>query len=227
MKHFLGKELLAPNAMTIPVDTSIVHEFADPSTLPGRMISVIPKGWHSDIEWISSDDEEGFSVFESAFQRLGIADYAAPYLDLDREVRLFAGFLVVRSRCTDTYFHTDWRKLNNEAFTVLTPLGDNGSDFGLLYKKMTGETGEYAYREGEAIMFGDNFQHSTKPGESEKPVAILCFQFGTDKMKHWPGINALLNDQATQVKRPDGVLIRTGGVANRVISTRRRSLFRR
>jgi hypothetical protein len=215
MKHFLDAEMLTVNAKTIPVDPEIVGEFTDLARFPGRLVTVEagPKLWKSDIEWISADDEEAFVAFESAFQRLGIPAQAAPYLDLDRETRLFAGFLVVRSRCVDTYFHTDWRKLNNEAFTVLTPVTDNAANFGLLYKKVTGETGEYSYRSGEAIMFGDNFEHSTKPGQSDKPVVLLCFQFGTDKMKHWPAITGQLYTQATQLRRPDGVLIRTGRVA--------------
>ena len=220
MRHFLNSEMLAVNAKAIPIDTDIVAEFADRSRLPGRLISVVPGAskWKSDIEWISADDEEAFEAFESAFTRLGIPGQAAPYLDIDREVRLFAGFLVVRSLCTDTYFHTDWRKLNNEAFTVLTPITDNAREFGLLYKKATGEVGEYAYRPGEAIMFGDNFAHSTKPGRSDEPVVLLCFQFGTDKMEHWPEINAQLNTQATLLRLPDGTLARTGGTASKVVS---------
>jgi hypothetical protein len=220
MKHFLNSEMLAVNAKAIPVDAAIVAEFADRSRIPGRLISVVPAPgmWKSDIEWISADDEEAFEAFESAFHRLGIPDQAAPYIDVDKEVRLFAGFLVVRSRCTDAYFHTDWRKLNNEAFTVLTPVTDNAREFGLLYKKATGETGEYRYRPGEAIMFGDNFMHSTKPGQSEEPVVLLCFQFGSDKMEHWPAINAQLNTQATQLRLPDGRLVRTGGKADKVLS---------
>ena len=220
MRHFLNAEMLAINAKTMPVDPDIVAEFGEPARLPGRLVSVVagPGKWKSDIEWISADDERSFEAFESAFHRLGIPDQAASYLDIDKEARLFAGFLVVRSRCTDTYFHTDWRKLNNEAFTVLTPVTANAGEFGLLYKKATGEVGEYAYRSGEAILFGDNFAHSTKPGQSEEPVVLLCFQFGTDKMKHWPAINAQLNTQATLLRLPDGRLVRTGAEPDRVVS---------
>ena len=154
--------MLAANVKTFPVDADIVAEFADPARLPGRFISVAPRRdkWHSNIEWISPDDEEGFGVFESAFQRLGIPEQAAPYLDLDRDVRLYFGFLVVRSRCTEAYFHHDWRGLNNEAFTFMAPATANAAGFGLLYKKLTGETAEYEYRPGEGIMFGDNFEQS-------------------------------------------------------------------
>jgi hypothetical protein len=219
MKHFLSRDMLAVNVITFPVDATVIAEFADPSRLPGRLISVAPKRdkWHSDIEWISPDDEEGFAFFESAFQRLGIPQQAAPYLDLDREVRLYFGFLVTRSRCTEPYFHCDWRGENNEAFTFMSPVTANTTGFGLLYKKLTGETAEYEYRSGEAIMFGDNFEHSTKPGISEKPAVLLSFEFGTDRMEHWPGIYDRLRKQATLLRQPDGRFVRTGREVSRVV----------
>jgi hypothetical protein len=220
MKHFLNREMLAVNVKTFPVDPAILAEFADPSRLPGRLISVAPKRdkWHSDIEWISADDEEGFAAFESAFERLGIAAQAAPYLDLDREVRLYFGFLVTRSRCTEPYFHCDWNGQNNEAFTFMAPVTANASGFGLLYKRLKGDTAEYEYRSDEAILFGDNFVHSTKPGLSDEPVVLLSFEFGTDKMEHWPNIHDRLKKQATCLRRPDGAFIRTGREISRIVS---------
>jgi hypothetical protein len=219
MKHFLNPEMLAVNVKTFPVDAAVIAEFADHARLPGRLISVAPKRdkWHSDIEWISPDDEEGFAVFESAFRRLGIPEQAAPYLDLDREVRLYFGFLVTRSRCVEPYFHCDWRGLNNEAFTFMAPVSANASGFGLLYKKVTGEAAEYDYRTGEAIMFGDNFEHSTKPGAADEPVVLLSFEFGTDKMEHWPDIYDRLKKQATCLRQPDGTFVRTGREVSRIV----------
>jgi hypothetical protein len=220
MKQFVNAELSAPNAKTIPLDSAIIAEFTDPHTLPGKLISVAPDRdrWNSDIEWISPDDETGFAFFESAFERLGIPGHAAPYLDIDREVRLYIGFLVARSRCAKPYFHTDWKQLNNEAFTVLTPVSANAEKFGLLYGKLNGQIGDYDYRRGEGILFGDDFVHSTKPGRSDEPVVLLCFQFGSDKMEYWPAILPQLETQATQVKRPDGMLMRTGVVASRAVT---------
>lgn len=220
MRQFVNPALNAPNAKTIPVAPGIVSEFADPGRLPGKLISVAPdrSEWNSDIEWISPDDEDGVAPFQSAFERLGIPEQAAPFLDIEKEVRLYIGFLVVRSRCAKPYFHTDWRQLNNEAFTVLTPVTANADNFGLLYGRLDGEVGNYEYRQGEAIMFGDDFVHSTRPGRSEQPVTLLCFQFGSDKMEYWPRIYAQLETQATQVRRPDGVFIRTGVPASRIIT---------
>jgi hypothetical protein len=228
MKHFLNAEMLAVNAKAIPVDTAIVQEFAEPERFPGRLISLQPSRnrWKSDIEWISADDEEAFRVFESAFYRLAIPEHVMPYIDIEREVRLYLGSLVVRSRCQDTYFHTDWKKLDNEAFTVITPVTDNAREFGLLYRKANTKIGEYAYRSGEAILFGDNFSHSTKPGRSERPVMLLCFQFGSDKMEYWPGIYEQLHTQGTQLRLPDGTFTRTGKKAHHVVNGKpRKRLF--
>lgn len=210
MKHFLDAELKALNAKTIPVDASIVAEFAHPDRLPGRFVTVTGgRTWNSDVQWITSEDEEAFGTFESAFERLGIAAHFAPYLDIEREVRLFTGTVIIRSRCTEPYFHADWTKLNNEAFTFMTPITANAENFGLLYKTVKGDVGDYAYRPGEAIVFGDNFVHSTKPGQSDEPVMLLNFEFGTDRMEHWDAIKA--HRPATPLMRcPDGTFIRKG-----------------
>jgi hypothetical protein len=70
MKHFLNREMLAPNVMTIPVDRAIVEQFADPVALRGDFSKISPK-WSSDVQWISAADEPTFDLFQSAFDRLG------------------------------------------------------------------------------------------------------------------------------------------------------------
>jgi hypothetical protein len=209
MRHFLNRELLAPNVMTVPVDQHVVAEFAalDHRRTPG-LASVSPD-WKSDIEWVAPSTPEAHRIFESAFDRMGVADHVRAYLDLDQEVRLYAGFLVIRSECAAPAFHVDWAKANNEAFTMLTPVSAAPDGFGLLYKKLNGETGDYDYRPGEAIIFGDNFSHSTKPGRSDEPVILLCFEFGTDKMEHWDRIFATIGRQAGMLRRPDGEFMHT------------------
>jgi hypothetical protein len=208
MRHFINQELFALNVTTFPVDTAIIDEFADYRRLPGKHSSISPP-WKSDMEWLSAADEELFEVFQSAFDRLGVADHLAPYLDIEREVRLYAGFLVIRSRCEEPSFHRDWIDANNEGFTLLTPVSANASDFGLLYHKLNGEIGDYDYRRGEAIAFGDNFVHSTKPGKSDDPVVLLCFEFGTDKMEHWPRLYPTVGYQLTHIRQPDGRFVAT------------------
>jgi hypothetical protein len=209
MRHFLNRELLAANVMTVPVDRSIVAEFAPlaDGTAPG-FESCFP-GWNSDIEWRSPSTPETHRIFESAFERMRIGDHVRQYLDLEREVRLYAGFLVIRSECSAPKFHLDWFNTDNQAFTMLTPLSADTNGFNLLYKKLNGDVAEYEYRLGEAVIFGDHFSHSTKPARSQKPVALLCFEFGTDKMEHWEKIYATIGGQTGMLRRPDGEFMRT------------------
>jgi hypothetical protein len=210
MKHFMNHDLMAPNVMRIPVDATIVDEFAPLAREAGagRGYRRYRPSWSSDIRWISADCPETFEQFDSAFDRLGVANHVETYLDLDKGVRLYAGFLHVRSECSETNFHVDWDKTNNEAFTLITPVTDNSNGFGLLYRQLDGTVAEYEYRRGEALIFGDHFIHSTKPGRSEEPVVLLTFNFGTDKMVHWDKIVRTTGRQTAMLRTPDGELKR-------------------
>lgn len=209
MKHFLNHKMFAPNVLTIDVDPAIAQSFlrlaADPS--PAAGLATVRPHWDSDIRWISAATPQMFERFEGAFEATGAAAHVEPYLDLDRQVRLFAGFLVIRSRCEKPNFHCDWALTDNEAFTLVTPVSDNATGFGMLYQKLHEEVGEYDYRPGEAIVFGDHFTHSTKPGRSDEPVILLSLSFGTDKMVHWDKIMRTAGYQSPLVRRPDGEFI--------------------
>jgi hypothetical protein len=209
MRNFINKPMAAMNMVTFPIDARIVDEFANCEALPGRRSTITPP-WKSDIKWISAANQEAFDTFQSAFDRLDIAGHFRPHLDIEHEVRLYAGFLVVRSQCEEPHFHVDWMNANNEALTLLTPVSSNAAEFGLLYHKFNGGIGEYDYRRGEAIVFGDGFVHSTKPGRSDEPVVLLCFEFGTDKMEHWPKIYSTVGYQLTHICQPDGQFVATG-----------------
>jgi hypothetical protein len=211
VKHFMNRELLAPNVATFNVDFAIVRQFSRAEHLRGELSTVRPHNWHSDIKWVSAADEEAFSVFQQAFDGLGIAARAAPFLDLKREVRLYAGFVVVRSHCIAADFHVDWTNTNNEAFTCLTPISPSSPELGLLYRQLTGQSAEYRYVPGEAIAFGEGFAHSTKPGTAAGPETLLCFEYGTDKMEHWPNIYSTVGRQVTHLRQPDGRFVRAEG----------------
>ena len=205
MRHFLNDKLCAPNVLTIAVDPAIPRNFAGLASDPSpKCYSRIRPPWNSDIVWISAETTDGFDIFQTAFDRLAIAGHTREYLDIDRTVRLYAGFLVIRSKCDAPDFHFDWERTNNEAFTFMTPVSGSAAGFGLLYRKLDGSTGEYDYREGEGIVFGDHFIHSTKPGKADEPIVLLCFTFGTDKMKHWDKIMRTAGTQSRLIRRPDG-----------------------
>ena len=212
MKHFINQDLLAPNALIVPVDAAVIRDSLLQFTEqidPQRFASVSPP-WDSDIRWISARTLEAFATFQDLFDRLGIAAVVRPYLDLEHAVRLYSGFLVERSVCKKPNFHLDWRNTNNEAFTLLTPITDNSAGFGLIYKKLDGTLGEYEYRIGEALIMGDHFMHSTRPGRSESPVLLLSFTFGSDRMEHWDRIAETAASQGPLVQLPDGSFLFQG-----------------
>ncbi len=207
---FLNGEMLALNVMTVPIEQSIVTEFASlagGAPDPTSFASVRPP-WHSDIEWISARTETAFATFESAFERLDIAKWVEPYVDYDTQIRMFGGFVVLRSQCDEPSFHLDWHDGNNNGFNLLTPITDNGAGFGLIYKKLDGSVGSYDHKMGEAIIIGSNFVHSTAPGRSERPVALLSFTFGTDKLQYWDALSVSAANQGPLYRRPDGLLCR-------------------
>jgi hypothetical protein len=213
VKHFINDEMGAANVLKVAVDPDIVGEFLSLfADAAGRadFCTVRPR-WDSDVRWISPSSPESFAIFQSAFDRLGIAEHVASYLDLDKEVRLYAGFFVVRSNCSKPTFHVDWDKTNNEAFTLITPISDNSQGFGMLYKKLTGTIADYDYKVGEALILGDHFIHSTKPGASDEPVVLLSFAFGTDKMVHWDKIVQTIGYQTRMLRKPDGAFLELDG----------------
>jgi hypothetical protein len=210
LRHFINHQLLAPNVLTVPVDMSIVREFEEltQSLDPGsEYFTLVPWKNSTDLRWISAATEAAFATFESAFERLDAARHVRDYLDLEREVRLYAGYLVTRSECTKLKFHVDWMLTNNEAFTLLTPLCGFEPGQKLLYKKLTGEVAEYSYKPGEAIIFGDHFAHSTPRGAWNPPFTLLVFQFGTDKMVHWPKVLRTQGTQCSLIRCPNGKFV--------------------
>ena len=211
MKHFINKELLAPNVLTVPVDFDIVREFMDlaVSAEPGPdYFTLVPWEKISDICWISAATPTAFDRFHDAFRRLGVADHVREYLDIEDDVRFYTGFLHTRRECKETNLHVDWTRTNNEAFTLITPICGPETQQKLIYQTMTGELAEYRYKPGEAIIFGDHFTHSSPAGVSESPLSLLVFNFGTDKMEHWDKLLRTQGRQCPLVQRPDGKFIK-------------------
>jgi hypothetical protein len=206
MKFFIDREWLAPNVMRVPVNSAIPNSFADlggPSMPSGYHVEQPP--WSSDIQWISAADEIAFARFEAAFEALEIARHVREFVACERQIRMYQGFVVVRSECRRPDFHVDWLDAGNQAFTMLTPIGVPHAGFGLAYKTLKDEVRAYDYVEGEALIFGDHFVHSTRPGKSPHPTMLLSFTFGTDKMEDWPVIRRTAGHQGGKLRRPDGV----------------------
>jgi len=146
----------------------------------------------SDLVWISVDDEATYRRFEHLFYRSGAADYFMPWVDHDQGLRLFAIEFMTRSVAREPAFHCDNRPwVGTDCLKLIlpiTPRPERCHGLNLLYKSLDGEVHTYTYTNGEAIVFGSEFWHSTEPGESEEPITFLVFTFGTDRPELWPYI---------------------------------------
>jgi len=140
----------------------------------------------SDLSWISVDDMETWETFRSIFDDSGVAEAVASLVETRERVRLYSSFYVVRSRCAAPNWHADWStNVGTNAWTLLAPLEDyKTEDFQLLFRDSAGAIHQYRYNEGEAILFGSHFMHSTEPGcavgGAAAPHVFLCFTFGCD-----------------------------------------------
>ena len=220
-KHFINREMLAPNVLEIDVDLGVIASLADMASRlqqlgpvegmvengEGVQLCAIHASWDSDILWISQADRQGYDYFENIFQRLRIAENVAQHVMHDREIVMYSGFFVTRSRCYQPDFHCDWIGCNNDAFTYLGPVSDNCSELGLTYRNLRNQKESYDYRPGKGLVFGDFFNHSTAPGQASGTTVLLSFTFGTDRMENWPKIAKTAAAQGMFYRQPDGQFI--------------------
>lgn len=220
--YFLNPALMTLNAFEIDMPDDLVSELA-PLALESRameqnqgrfqlsngvaLYNERPRHWRSDICWLSHADEQAYFWFEATFQRLGLATLVAPFVPHDREIRLYAGFLVTRSRCDALDMHCDWLCEDTEAFTLMAPLTANASDMGMTYDTLLGKQRDLTYRLGKGLVFGPRFRHSTAVGQLDERAVFLCFNFGTDRMDNWSRIGATTAKQCDLLRQPDGTFI--------------------
>jgi hypothetical protein len=124
---------------------------------------------------------------------------------------MYCPFFVVRSRCEQTRFHSDYDwEVGTNGYTLMTPLQDMSSDVDghLEYLDTWGRRRMYRYRRGTAVVFGPGFIHGTQRMRAGPPRAFLCFTFGSDKEVHWPALKKTVATWSRQVRRPGGTLIR-------------------
>ena len=141
MKHFLDTHWLAPNVMRVAIDPAIPVCFADLAAgdLPPSYHAEKPD-WSSDIRWISAAEETAFARFQAAFDALDAARHVVDYVAVDRAIRLYQGFVVVRSECREANFHVDWENAGNQAFTFLGTGAFTGVAGQLRYEQVSGNT---------------------------------------------------------------------------------------
>jgi hypothetical protein len=203
---FYNSEFDAENVLKLNFPLSFVRDFNSlliNSQVFKRLASISPP-WKSDISWLSPNSLEDFKIFNKLFDQFNANKLLKEALNLEFDLILYCGFLVVRSRCEAIDFHTDWRGLGLKAFTLITPLVEQGDDLGLVYRKSNSSIGNYYYKPGEAIIFGSDFIHSTMPSKSKRKIILLSFTFGINDMNYFPLIDKCIGSQSNLYRLPNG-----------------------
>lgn len=172
-----------------------------------RLYNERPRKWRSDICWLSHADEASYYWFEDIYRRLGLGAMVAPFVPHDREIRLYAGFFVTRSRCEALDMHCDWLTEGNDAFTLMAAITPNASGLGMTYETARNEMRDHTYEVGKGLVFGTHFRHSTSIGQLDERAIFLCLNFGTDRMENWPNIARTTATQGDFFRQPDGSFI--------------------
>lgn len=171
-----------------------------------RFYGLHPSGWPSDIRWWSADDEATFSKFQQLFDQVQPALAARGLFPAGG--RLYCGFFVTRSQCSQADLHVDYmEECGASAYTLMTPLDDwKGTAGQLIYRDAIGRIRCYQYKKGSAIVLGASFQHGTQPC-TDVPRAFLCFAFGSSDARDWRHIRKTVLEQSRLVRRYDGTLV--------------------
>jgi len=140
----------------------------------------------SSLYWVSCYNKETYSHFKKILDGFGISEVVKSLIDYDQDIRLYCGFVMISDHSKKEAWHVDYFKGAN-AYTLITPIFDmHPSHGGLVYLDQEGNRGRYDYQLGEAVIFGEGFEHTTEPFEySGHHRVLLSLTIGTDKLKYW------------------------------------------
>lgn len=157
--------------------------------------------------WISSNTQATYEIFRRFFDDLGIESQIKTLVDHKNEIRMYCGFFVVGNRAPRNSWHIDYFPGAN-AYTLITPLFELEKDHGNLLYKNDDSISLYKYEYEEAIIFGDNFSHTTEPYEKSESLRVLVsLTFGTDKIEYWPILGKTIGNQSRYTVLPCGHLL--------------------
>lgn len=206
MNKFFNPEFESENVIKLKFPVALTWEINSlimDSNILSRLVTISPN-WNSDIKWLSPNSLNDFKVFSKIFEALNIRKLVKDSLNLNYDLILYCGFLITRSKCNAVNYHVDWHDLGLKAFTLITPLVEEGDDLGIYYKKTNSSEGVYKYKPGEAIIFGGDFIHSSMPSASNRNIVLLSFTFGINDMNFFPQISRSIGTQSNLYRLPNG-----------------------
>ena len=159
----------------------------------------------SPIMWVSNNCLDSYVLFARFFDALDIRREVNQLVDCAQGVVMYCGFFVVSNRLRRPLWHVDYVKGAN-GYTLITPLWEVESDHGkLLYQDEDQHVKDYCYTSNEAIIFGDEFTHTTQPyARTSQLRVLLSLTFGTDKVEYWPLLKETIGEQSEFLILPCG-----------------------
>jgi hypothetical protein len=158
--------------------------------------------------WISANNRATYDEFSKFFNALDIVDDAKLLVDANQSIVMYGAFFVVGNSAPHELFHVDYFP-DSHAYTLLTPLYPLTKEHGnLLYRvnpTADAAVDVYKYKMGEAIIFGEQFEHSTQTYPKQSQYRILVsLTFGTDKLDYWGELKKTVGTQSTFMILPCG-----------------------
>lgn len=155
--------------------------------------------------WFSCNNKDTYNLFMRFFNHLDIHNDLKELVDYDENIIMYCGFFVIGNQATNVKWHVDYLA-DSSAYTLITPLFELDDEHGnLLYETKENTVGLYKYSMNEAIIFGENFLHSTEPYEpSNNKRILLSLTFGTDKIKYWDSLKHTVGVQSKFIMLPCG-----------------------
>lgn len=135
---------------------------------------------------VSNSDTRSYDLFRNIFEALDIKDDVKQLVPYQNDITLYSGFFEISDHLDEEAWREDYYK-GAHAYTLITPLfGPSEGHGNLLYKDSDSNVHSYTFKPGEAIMFGDEFEHSSETyGHTDEVRVLLGLSFGTDKLDSW------------------------------------------
>lgn len=155
--------------------------------------------------WVTNHNLKTHGIFERFFKSLKLKVSMRDLIKYKKKLIMYSGFFVVSNRANELMWHYDYRP-GAEAYTLITPLFDWEPEHGHLnYQNKDQEVKTYPYKQGQAIVFGEGFLHSTQPYPTASKIRVLVsFTFGTDQWDSWEILKQNITEQSYFYKQPCG-----------------------
>lgn len=173
-------------------------------TLPGGDFDLISYDTYP-LLWLTNRTANSYQLFQDFFQHLPLKEALRSLVKKPPPLQLYSGFFVLGNQASEPLWHYDYRT-GARAYTLITPLFPWQAQHGhLLYQDPQHNTHTYTYHQGQGIVLGDGFLHSTAPYEPSTELRVLVsLTFGSKHWRDWALIARNIGEQSYFYRLPCG-----------------------